>query len=126
MTIIALYDPVMCCSTGIRGTDITQHLTDLAADLDWLNAQGVTVQRFGLSRETTMLAANDIIRQTLQDIEGDDLPMFMVGGILKAKARYPSRVEQAVWADVSNAPAIRAPKASSCCSALAGHTAASV
>jgi len=126
MTIIAVYDPAMCCSTGIRGTDITQHLTDLAADLDWLNAQGVTVQRFGLSREPAVFAVNDIIRQTLQDSEGDDLAMLMVGGVPKAKARYPIRVEQAVSADVSNAPAIRAPKAPSCCRALAGYTAAFV
>ena len=92
MITLTVYDPAMCCSTGICGTDIDQRLVDLAADLDWLKAQGVTVQRFGLSREPAEFAANDIIRQIMQESEGDELPVFLVGGVLKTKARYPGRV----------------------------------
>ncbi|HCX33257.1 MAG TPA: arsenical resistance operon transcriptional repressor ArsD [Rhodocyclaceae bacterium] len=101
MTALTVYDPAMCCSTGICGTDVDQRLVDLAADLDWLKAQGVTVQRFGLSREPAEFAANDTIRQIMQDSEGDDLPVFMVGGALKAKARYPSRAELAAWTGIT-------------------------
>lgn len=59
MTTITVYDPAMCCSTGICGTDVDQRLVDLAADLDWLKAQGVRVQRFGLSREPAEFGANN-------------------------------------------------------------------
>jgi AhpD family alkylhydroperoxidase len=97
MTTITVYDPAMCCSTGICGTDVDQTLVDLAADLDWLNAQGVTVRRFGLSREPAEFAANETIRQVMQESEGDDLPAFLVDGALKAKARYPARAELAEW-----------------------------
>ncbi|WP_128513657.1 MULTISPECIES: arsenite efflux transporter metallochaperone ArsD [Tabrizicola] len=103
MTTITVYDPAMCCSTGICGTDVDQKLVDLAADLDWLKAQGVRVQRFGLSREPAEFAANDTIRQIMQDSEGDDLPVFMINGALKAKAHYPSRAELADWTGI-NAP----------------------
>lgn len=103
MTTITVYDPAMCCSTGICGTDVDQKLVDLAADLDWLKAQGVSVQRFGLSREPAEFAANDTIRQIMQDSEGDDLPVFMINGALKAKAHYPSRAELADWTGI-NAP----------------------
>lgn len=101
MTTITVYDPAMCCSTGICGTDIDQKLVDLAADLDWLKAQGVSVQRFGLSREPAEFAANDTIRQIMQDSEGDDLPVFLVDGAIKAKARYPARAELTEWAGIS-------------------------
>lgn len=103
MTTITVYDPAMCCSTGICGTDVDQKLVDLAADLDWLKTQGVRVQRFGLSREPGEFAANDIIRQIMTQSEGDDLPVFMIDGALKAKARYPARAELAEWTGV-NAP----------------------
>ena len=103
MTTITVYDPAMCCSTGICGTDIDQKLVDLAADLDWLKTQGVQVRRFGLSREPAEFAANDTIRQIMQDSEGDDLPVFMINGALKAKAHYPSRAELAEWTGI-NAP----------------------
>ncbi|MFN3846873.1 MAG: arsenite efflux transporter metallochaperone ArsD [Paracoccaceae bacterium] len=98
MTTVTVYDPAMCCSTGICGTDVDQKLVDLAADLDWLKAKGVQVRRFGLSREPAEFAANDTIRQIMQDSEGDDLPVFLVDGALMAKARYPSRAELAAWA----------------------------
>jgi AhpD family alkylhydroperoxidase len=100
MTTITVYDPAMCCSTGICGTDVDQRLVDLAADLDWLKAQGVTVQRFGLSREPAEFGTNDTIRKIMQDSEGDDLPVFLVDGALKAKARYPSRAELTEWTGI--------------------------
>lgn len=103
MTTLTVYDPAMCCSTGICGTDVDQRLVDLAADLDWLKAQGASVQRFGLSREPAEFATNDTIRQIMQDSQGDDLPVFMIDGALKAKARYPSRAELAEWTGM-NAP----------------------
>ncbi|MDM7459671.1 MAG: arsenic metallochaperone ArsD family protein, partial [Paracoccus sp. (in: a-proteobacteria)] len=83
---------------GICGTEVDQKLVDLAADLDWLKAQGVSVRRFGLSREPAEFAANDTIREIMQDSQGDDLPVFLVDGVLKAKARYPTRAELSAWA----------------------------
>lgn len=97
MTTLTVYDPAMCCSTGICGTDVDQRLVDLAADLDWLKAQGVTVRRFGLSREPAEFAAHEAIRQIIQESDGEDLPAFLVDGAFKAKARYPSRAELAEW-----------------------------
>jgi len=101
MTTLTVYDPAMCCSTGLCGTDIDQKLVDLAADLDWLKAQGVTVRRFGLSREPAEFAANDTIRQIMHESGGDDLPVFLVDGALKARARYPDRAELAEWVGLS-------------------------
>ncbi len=101
MTTITVYDPAMCCPTGICGTEVDQRLVDLAADLDWLKAQGVSVRRFGLSREPAEFAANDTIRQIMQESEGDDLPAFLVDDALKARARYPSRAELAEWAGLA-------------------------
>ena len=101
MTTLTIYDPAMCCSTGLCGTEIDQRLVDLAADLDWLKTQGVSVRRFGLSREPAEFAANDTIRQIMQASDGDDLPVFMLDDALKAKARYPSRAEMAEWAGIT-------------------------
>ena len=116
MTTLTVYDPAMCCSTGICGTEIDQRLVDMAADLDWLKAQGVTVQRFGLSREPGEFAANDTVRQIMQDSEGDDLPVFLVDGGFKAKARYPARAELADWVGVSDASGAAVQQPAPCCS----------
>lgn len=115
MTTLTVYDPAMCCSTGICGTDVDQKLVGLAADLDWLKAQGVTVRRFGLSREPAEFAANDTIRQIMQESDGDDLPVFLVEGVLKAKARYPARAELAEWVGLAADPQPEPARATSCC-----------
>ena len=124
MSVMTVYDPAMCCSTGLCGTDIDQRLVDLAADLDWLKAQGVTVQRFGLSREPAEFAANEQVRQIMHDSGGDELPVFLVDGALKAKARYPSRAELAGWVGVTDTPLVAAQNGLACCGPESGQQAA--
>jgi len=42
---IQVFDPPLCCSTGVCGTDVDPELVRFAADLDWLAKQGVEVER---------------------------------------------------------------------------------
>lgn len=118
MTTITVYDPPMCCSTGICGTEVDQRLVDLAADLDWLKGQGITVRRISLSQEPGEFAANTIIRDLMQASDGDDLPAVLVDGALVSKARYPDRAELAGWVGLS-APATVAPAVTGCCGGAA-------
>src|SRR5579883_1397331 len=48
-TSVLVYDPPMCCSTGACGPDVDPVLVRFAADLAWLQEQGVAVQRYNLS-----------------------------------------------------------------------------
>ena len=40
---IRVFDPAMCCSTGVCGPSVDPDLARFAADVDWLQKQGVTV-----------------------------------------------------------------------------------
>jgi hypothetical protein len=46
---IRVFDPAMCCSTGVCGPSVDPDLARFAADVDWLQKQGVKVERFNLS-----------------------------------------------------------------------------
>jgi len=35
MKIIQVFDPALCCSTGVCGVDVDQQLVSFAADADW-------------------------------------------------------------------------------------------
>lgn len=37
---LEVFDPALCCSTGVCGTDIDQALVNFATDVDWLKKQG--------------------------------------------------------------------------------------
>lgn len=115
MTTITVYDPPMCCSTGICGTDVDQQLVTFAADLDWLKSRGVTVRRINLSQEPTEFTMNEDVNALMQASGGDDLPAILVDGKLVAKACYPSREALAAWANLEVEKAAVAEPKSSCC-----------
>lgn len=118
MTALTIYDPPMCCSTGICGTDVDQRLVDFAADLDWLKAQGVPVRRINLSQEPAEFVANGAINALMQASGGEDLPALLVEGSVVSKGRYPSRAELTGWAGLVPAetavPAVASTRAGCC------------
>jgi len=46
---LQVFDPAMCCSTGVCGPQVDTQLVQFASDLDWLRSQGVVVKRHNLS-----------------------------------------------------------------------------
>ena len=44
MTSVKVFDPAMCCSTGVCGPSVDPELARFAADLDWLAGEGVSVE----------------------------------------------------------------------------------
>ena len=43
MKTLTVFDPAMCCSTGVCGSDVDQVLVDFSADVQWLKGRGVQV-----------------------------------------------------------------------------------
>lgn len=117
MTDITVYDPAMCCSTGICGADVDQKLVTFAADLDWLKSQGVAVTRINLSQEPAKFAENDTVKTVLESKGVEGLPVILADGTMSSNGRYPDRAELAEFAGVPLV-ADAAPTASSgCCGA---------
>ena len=46
MNHIQIYDPALCCSSGVCGADVDQALVSAAADIDWARQQGARIERF--------------------------------------------------------------------------------
>jgi len=115
MTAIRVFDPAMCCSTGICGPSIDPQLARFAADLDWLKSQGVSVERFNLSKQPAAFAEDAAVKTALETKGEAGLPLVKVNGEVKSSGVYPSREDLAAWVGVSAlAPAPHA-KSSGCC-----------
>ena len=52
MKTLTVFDPAMCCSTGVCGSDVDQVLVDFSADVQWLKGRGVQVERYNLPMPT--------------------------------------------------------------------------
>jgi len=108
MKSIRVFDPAMCCSTGVCGPTVDPRLPKFAADLDWLKGQGVSVERFNLSQEPRAFAADAEVRTTLQTHGQDGLPLVKVGDEVMSRGVYPSREELARWVGVGAGTGIAA------------------
>jgi len=116
MTEITVYDPAMCCSTGICGAEVDQQLVTFAADLDWLKSQGVAVTRINLSQEPAKFAENGTVKSVLENEGVDGLPVVLTGGEMSSNGRYPDRAELAQFASLPFVANVAPTGKSGCCS----------
>jgi hypothetical protein len=98
MNAFQVYDPAMCCSSGVCGPEVDPRLVRFAADLKWLHEQGVEVQRFNLSQSPAAFVENEQVKQALTEMGEGALPMVIGGGRVFSTGRYPERHELAGWA----------------------------
>ncbi len=114
MTIIQVFDPAMCCKTGVCGVDVDQNLVTFAADVDWAKQNGAQIERFNLSQQPMAFAESLIVKGLLERTGQTVLPVTLVDGQLALAGRYPSRNDLARWAGLQAQPAQT--QAASCCS----------
>lgn len=115
MISVRVFDPAMCCSTGICGPSVEPRLARFAADLDWLRSQGVAVERFNLSQQPSAFADDAAVKSALETKGEAGLPLVKVNGEVKSSGTYPSRDELAAWAGVVvPAPELNASVAGCC------------
>ena len=98
MKTLTVYDPAMCCSTGICGTDIDQQLVNFAADLDWLKSEGIEVRRINLSQEPALFAENEAVKNILQNDGVEGLPVILANDEMQSSGQYPDRMKLAQMA----------------------------
>lgn len=92
---LEVFDPPMCCSTGVCGPNPDPALPRFAADLQWLAQQGIDVVRHNLAQEPGAFAANETVRAALAQYGNDCLPLILVNDAIMSRGAYPSRKELA-------------------------------
>lgn len=92
---LKIYDPPMCCSTGVCGPEVNPALVRFGADLKWIEGQGIKVERYNLSQSPMAFAENDLVRSWLTDKGEDALPLIIVDDKVAVSGRYPERAELA-------------------------------
>lgn len=97
---LEVFDPPMCCATGICGNNVDPKLVTFASDLEWLKKQGIDVIRHGLSFEPAEFVKNEAVKNTLQSDGNDSLPIVVIDNKIVSKACYPSREKLAELCNV--------------------------
>lgn len=95
MKIITVFDPPMCCSTGVCGTEVDPELAAFAGFLDRLREKTFEVRRYNLGQEPLAFVENPLVKELLEAEGTDALPAVLVDGGVLCKGRYPDLKEQA-------------------------------
>ncbi len=101
MATIQIYDPALCCSTGVCGIEVDQALVRFAADVDWAKQNGAQIERFNLAQQPLDFAANPTVKAFLERSGQEALPLILLDGEVALAGRYPNRTELARWVGIA-------------------------
>jgi hypothetical protein len=119
MKTLQVFDPAMCCSSGVCGVEVDPVLAQFAADLQWLGEQGIRVTRHNLGQEPAAFAANPTV---IKEMEAgmERLPILVVDGQIVTTGLYPSRAQLAQKLGLTLATETAPALAKSCCAPKSG------
>jgi hypothetical protein len=88
---IEIYDPAMCCSTGVCGPSVDPELVRMQEALRQIRKQApeVAVERYSLSNDPQVFVANSVVAELLKSEGPECLPLTFVDNELVSKGRYP-------------------------------------
>ncbi|MCK7497460.1 MAG: arsenite efflux transporter metallochaperone ArsD [Comamonadaceae bacterium] len=101
---LEIFEPAMCCPTGVCGVEIDQTLVQFNADLQWLQTQGVEIGRYNLSQNPQAFATNSAVLKEIQ-AGMDRLPIVVADGHIVSTGIYPSRANLAQKLNLRLTPA---------------------
>jgi hypothetical protein len=90
---VEVYDPAMCCSTGMCGPGVDPALLTISRDLRWVEKQGATVERFGLAQEPQAFVSSRRVAGLMEAFGDGALPAVIVNETVLCHGRYPTREE---------------------------------
>jgi arsenite-transporting ATPase len=91
--VIRVYEPALCCNTGVCGPDVDQALVEFTADLAHLVERGADIARHNLANDPMAFANDEAVRAFLHTAGSAGLPLVTVNGVTVVTGRYPSRAE---------------------------------
>ena len=88
-----IFDPAMCCSTGVCGPSVNPELLRVATTINTLKNKGIIIQRYNLSQNPQAFIDNKIINQILNTKGVQALPVTMLDGVVVKYGSYPTKEE---------------------------------
>ncbi len=92
---LEVFDPAMCCSTGVCGPNVDPVLVQFASDFLWVAGQGVHVERYNLAQQPHAFASNETVKAALEKYGIGCLPLILLDGAIVSRGRYPGHDELA-------------------------------
>ena len=119
MKTMKIFEPAMCCPTGLCGVGVDPELLRVSTALNTLKQHGVEVQRYNLTSAPGEFVKSEAVTEYLRKFGPDRLPVTLVDDFIVIAGRYPTNEEFASWlelpADVLGGSCCCGGDTSACC-----------
>ena len=88
-----IFEPAMCCSTGLCGVGVDTELLRISTVLNSLKKNGIEVERFNLTNAPMEFVNNKAVNDLLQTKGVEALPATLLEGEIIISGRYPRNEE---------------------------------
>lgn len=88
-----IFEPAMCCDTGLCGVGVDPELLRISTVLNSLSKNGVTVERFNLSSAPQVFVTNTVVNNFVREKGVEELPLITLNGEIIMTGRYPTNDE---------------------------------
>lgn len=107
MSKVEIYEPAMCCSTGICGPGVDPELLRVSTFLNEMEGEGRKISRYNLSSDPMAFVTNKEINDIIANEGTEALPITVVDGEIRQKGSYPSNANFAEWAGMTREDIIK-------------------
>lgn len=91
--VVELFDPPMCCPTGLCGPTLDQTLLDVNEMILALQAEGLTVARYQMTGQPQAFLSNPDVMRLVREQQMAALPISVVRGKVVKVGAYPTLTE---------------------------------
>lgn len=106
-----IFEPAMCCPTGICGVGVDPELLRISTVLHSLKNQGIEVERFNLSNAPQQFVTNQVVNTFINEKGVEGLPITVLDGAIVLAGRYPNNEEFIQFLDIPARVLAQQPKA---------------
>ena len=101
MKTMKIFEPAMCCPTGLCGVGVDPELLRVSTVLNTLKENGIEVQRYNLTGAPMEFVNHTAVAEFLKKFGPEKLPVTMVDDFIVITGRYPSNEEFTSWLELS-------------------------
>ena len=97
---MVIFEPAMCCSTGVCGPGVDRQLLRVSTVINNLKNNGILVERYNLASNPQIFVDNKTINKMLNELGVEVLPVTMVDDVIVKTKTYPTDDEFSNLLDV--------------------------
>jgi hypothetical protein len=94
---LELFEPALCCTSGVCGPEPDRQLMDLQNLLSRVTAAGVQVERYAINQRASAFVQNETVKSHIKKTGVGCLPLVLIDDSVVLSGQYPDEKFLSSW-----------------------------